>query len=138
MEILAPRGLLIAAINVDWHLCQLHYRLSKRDVLLKFPPLEYPVTRRFDVGWLTSFAYVLGFLVVGILAIANVALMGYDPTTVLQANFNVTQTPGTLCDTRVFNVSESMVANSSLFEWKVQAVYQPNAAESGFLYRREI
>ena len=79
-----------------------------------------------------------------------VALVGYDLTTVFQANFNVTQTfwfdrfipfiaqtPGTLCDTRVFNVGESMVTNSSLFEWKVQAVYQPNAAESGFSYRGE-
>jgi hypothetical protein len=135
-------------------------------MLLKFPPLEYPITRRFGSVWLTSLAYVLGFLAIIILTIANgqsmlhsvccrqliisltVALVGYDLTTVFQSNFNVTQTfwfdhfisfiaqrPGTLCDTHVFNVGESMVTNSSLFEWKVQAVYQPNAAESGFSYR---
>ena len=79
-----------------------------------------------------------------------VALVGYDPTTVFQSNFNATQTfwfdrflpsiaqtPGTLCDTQVFNAGDTIVTNRSLFDWDVQAVYQPNAAESGFSYSGE-
>ncbi|KAJ2922561.1 hypothetical protein H1R20_g14534, partial [Candolleomyces eurysporus] len=80
----------------------------------------------------------------------EVALVGYDPTTVFHANFNITQefwfdrfipfiaqTPGTLCDAHVFNVGESLVTNVSLFEWKVEGVYRPNAGGSGFSYRGE-
>ena len=40
-------------------------------MLLKLPALEYPITRRFGSAWLTSLAYVIGFLAVVILAIAN-------------------------------------------------------------------
>jgi hypothetical protein len=40
-------------------------------MVLKLPPLDYPVTRRFDSVWLTSLAYILGFLTVVILAITN-------------------------------------------------------------------
>ena len=47
------------------------------------------------------------------------------------------QKPGTLCDPRVFNVGESLVTNVSLFEWKVEAVYRPNAGASGFSYSGE-
>jgi hypothetical protein len=82
----------------------------------------------------------------------TVALVGYDTVSEFQSNFDVTQSfwfdafvpayvrerkAGTLCNSRLFNVGESMVTNSSLFEWKVESVYKANAGGSGFSYTGE-
>jgi hypothetical protein len=133
------------------------------------PPLEYPLTRRFQSRWISAAAYGGGFVSIVILCFLNgmtiylpssiltdatspVALVGYDTVSEFQTDFNVTQAfwfdalvpsyikkqkAGSLCNSRLFNVGESMVTNSSLFEWKVDSVNKANAGGSGFSYTGE-
>ncbi|TEB35850.1 hypothetical protein FA13DRAFT_1787323 [Coprinellus micaceus] len=109
------------------------------------PNIEYPATHEFEGKLFNRLTYAAAFLALVILAIVNVAVVGYEPTVVLSSNFNDTQTfwfhnftrppqPGTLCDRRVFNVGESLVTNASIFEWKIIAITRPNAGKSGVAY----
>ncbi|TEB26998.1 hypothetical protein FA13DRAFT_1776595 [Coprinellus micaceus] len=45
---------------------------------------------------------------------------------------------GTLCERRVFNVSESVVTNASIFEWKIVAVNRPTAGHASIAYNGAI
>ncbi|KAF5342124.1 hypothetical protein D9611_001464 [Ephemerocybe angulata] len=116
----------------------------------RIPLLEYPITRPFDSPWFSVVAYTVGLITIVILSVANVALVGYDPVSVFRSDFNSTERywfdkltpsfasrsqPGKQCDAHVFNVGDSLITNSSLFDWKVDAVYKPNAGEAGFSYR---
>ena len=73
------------------------------------------------------------------------AVVGYEPVVSFRSDYNYTQTfwfhkftkppePGTLCDRRVFNVGESLVTNTSIFEWKIVQITRPNAGKSGAAY----
>ncbi|TEB34781.1 hypothetical protein FA13DRAFT_1729438 [Coprinellus micaceus] len=115
------------------------------------PALEYPITREFGSPGVTAVAYTLGFSTIVILCLVNVALVGYEPTTLFQSNFNATQhfwyhsfvpsfashQAGKKCDAHVFNVGDSLVTNASIFEWRLDRVGHPNAADSGFSYKGE-
>ncbi|KAF6759926.1 hypothetical protein DFP72DRAFT_1063659 [Ephemerocybe angulata] len=116
----------------------------------RIPLLEYPITRPFDSPWFSVVAYTVGLITIVILSVVNVALVGYDPVSVFRSDFNSTERywfdkftpsfasrsqPGKQCDAHVFNVGDSLITNSSLFDWKVEAVYKPNAGEAGVSYR---
>ncbi|KAF6758566.1 hypothetical protein DFP72DRAFT_844947 [Ephemerocybe angulata] len=53
----------------------------------------------------------------------------------LTPSFAARSKPGKQCDPHVFDVRDSLVTNSSLFDWKVDAVLKANAGESGFSYK---
>ncbi|KAF5342114.1 hypothetical protein D9611_001482 [Ephemerocybe angulata] len=121
-------------------------------ILKRIPRLEYPLTRPFDSQWLSAIAYTIGFVSIVVLSIANVALVGYDTVSGFRSNFNSTEKywfdaftpsfasrskPGKQCDAHVFDVGDSLITNSSLFDWSVNAVVKANAGESGFSYKGE-
>ena len=78
---------------------------------------------------------------------STAALTGYETITVFESDFNVTKTswsdrflpfhkpkPGTLCAGHVFNVGDPFMTNYSFFQWNVDSIIRPNAAQSGVLY----
>ncbi|KAJ3540446.1 hypothetical protein NMY22_g4290 [Coprinellus aureogranulatus] len=117
------------------------------------PPLEYPVTRQFQSKVLTRVAYALGFLSIIILCILNVptdpvALVGYEPITVLRDDFYASQTfwfdkfvpssairkSGKSCDGHVFNIGDVVLTSASLFEWKLEDLGNPDPGTGSFIY----
>ncbi|KAJ3546875.1 hypothetical protein NMY22_g1867 [Coprinellus aureogranulatus] len=110
-----------------------------------FPNIEYPATHEFQSKLFNRLVYPAALLSLVILTIANVALVGYESSVALSSDFNATQTfwfhsfippprPGTLCDPHVFNVGETLVTNTSIFDWKILAITRPNAGKSGIAY----
>ena len=79
---------------------------------------------------------------------SKAALTGYETVTVFQSDFNATQPPfwfdrflrfhepkpGTLCAGHVFNIGDPFKTNYSFFNWNVDSIIRPNAAQSGMLY----
>ncbi|KAF8896200.1 hypothetical protein BD779DRAFT_1608509 [Infundibulicybe gibba] len=108
---------------------------------MRFPlDYDYSLTRRFRWPWFSPMATVAAVVVLALLTTLNVALTGYQTKTVFEDNFNVTQThwydkPGTLCDSHVFNVGDSLTTNYTIFQWSIETVNKPNAASSGVSYR---
>ncbi|KAJ7135816.1 hypothetical protein C8R44DRAFT_976599 [Mycena epipterygia] len=111
-------------------------------------PLEYPLTRAFPGKVFTPVAYVGAFIVIVFLTTVNVALTGYETITVFQSDYNVTQThwyhqylpslmpkPGTLCDSRVFNLGDTFTTNYTLFQYTIASVVNANAGDSGISYK---
>ncbi|KAF8150752.1 hypothetical protein B0H34DRAFT_151036 [Crassisporium funariophilum] len=109
--------------------------------------LDYTITRPFQWRWLGPVSFVGACIAIVLLTVLNVALVGYETITVFQSDFNVTQSfwydtfmpyrkpePGTLCDTRVFNIGDAFATTYSVFEWKVQSIERPNAGISGVAY----
>ncbi|KAF6757304.1 hypothetical protein DFP72DRAFT_1113259 [Ephemerocybe angulata] len=118
--------------------------------LRRIPPLDYPLTRPFEAPWLSAVAYTLGFISIVILCILNVALVGYDPITVFRSDFNSIESywfdpltpsfarrsqPGKQCEAHLFNVGDSLITNSSLFDWSVDAIFKANAGDAGYSYK---
>ena len=52
------------------------------------PKLEYPVTRRFTLPYLTLVVCVLGLIWITLVTLVNVAAVGYDVVTVYSTSFN--------------------------------------------------
>ncbi|KAF5311430.1 hypothetical protein D9611_011619 [Ephemerocybe angulata] len=119
-------------------------------LLSRIPRLEYSITRPFDSPWVSALAYALGFITIVILTIVNVALVGYETVSEFRSDFNSTKPywfdaftpsfasrsqPGKQCAEHVFDVGDSLITNSSLFDWKVDAVFKANAGETGFSYK---
>ncbi|KAF5342438.1 hypothetical protein D9611_001508 [Ephemerocybe angulata] len=119
-------------------------------LLRRIPPLDYPLTRPFEAPWLSAVAYTLGFISIVILCILNVALVGYDPITVFRSDFNSIESywfdpltpsfarrsqPGKQCEAHLFNVGDSLITNSSLFDWSVDAIFRANAGDAGYSYK---
>ncbi|KAJ7207247.1 hypothetical protein GGX14DRAFT_636808 [Mycena pura] len=80
--------------------------------------------------------------------LSTVALTGYETITVFKSDYNAIQTfwfhayipslnkePGTLCDSRVFNLGDSFTTNYSLFPYSVASVVSANAGDSGISYK---
>ncbi|KAF6758563.1 hypothetical protein DFP72DRAFT_807743 [Ephemerocybe angulata] len=119
-------------------------------LLSRIPRLEYSITRPFDCPWVSAVAYALGFITIVILTTVNVALVGYETVSEFRSEFNSTKPnwfdaftpsfasrskPGKQCAEHVFDVGDSLITNSSLFDWKVDAVFKANAGETGFSYK---
>ncbi|KAJ6571574.1 hypothetical protein B0H19DRAFT_662763 [Mycena capillaripes] len=105
--------------------------------------LEYPLTRRFPGKYFAPASYLGAFVVLVFLTTVN----GYETITVFQSNYNVTQShwyhqyipslmpkPGTLCDSRVFNLGDTFTTNYTLFQYSIASVISANAGDSGISY----
>ncbi|KAJ7217588.1 hypothetical protein B0H12DRAFT_1329417 [Mycena haematopus] len=109
--------------------------------------LEYPLTRQFPGKYFAPGAFFGAFVVLIFLTTINVVLTGYETVTVFQSDYNVTQShwyqhyipslmakPGTLCDSRVFNLGDTFTTNYTLFQYNVASVVGANAGDSGISY----
>ncbi|KAJ3550649.1 hypothetical protein NMY22_g320 [Coprinellus aureogranulatus] len=109
------------------------------------PKIKYPLKEEIASSVFNRVAYIVGLLILVVLTIVNVAIVGYEPTTVFRSNFNDTQSfwfhkfspppkPGTLCEPRILNEGDYLFTNMSIFEWKIIAITQPSAGKSSFAY----
>ncbi|KAJ6484452.1 hypothetical protein C8R47DRAFT_1280653 [Mycena vitilis] len=109
--------------------------------------LEYPLTRRFPGKYFALAAFLGAFIVLVFLTTVNVVLTGYETINVFKSDYNVTQShwyhqyipslmakPGTLCDSRVFNLGDTFTTNYTLFQYSISSVVSANAGDSGISY----
>ncbi|KAJ6529125.1 hypothetical protein DFH09DRAFT_1045264 [Mycena vulgaris] len=112
------------------------------------PSIDYPLTRPFPGRFFAPVAYLGAIIALGFLTSVNVALTGYETITIFKSDYNVTQTfwyehylpslaqkPGTLCDTRVFNLGDTFTTNYTLFRYNIASVVAANAGDSGISYK---
>ncbi|KAH8831318.1 hypothetical protein DL96DRAFT_820177 [Flagelloscypha sp. PMI_526] len=110
--------------------------------------VEYPITRPFGSRWFAPVTYTLAFLLLVVLVVVNTALAGYETVTVFSDSYNATHPlwfhkflvtqkpePGTLCDSKLFNVGDTFTTNYSIFQWQVEYIAVANVASSGFAYK---
>ncbi|KAJ7088558.1 hypothetical protein C8R43DRAFT_964947 [Mycena crocata] len=110
--------------------------------------LEYTLTRPFPGRFFTLVSYLGAIIVLVFLTTINMALTGYETITVFQSDYNVTQQhwydqylpslvaePGTLCDSRVFNLGDAFTTNYTLFQYTIASVVRANAGDSGISYK---
>ncbi|KAJ7851481.1 hypothetical protein B0H13DRAFT_2254977 [Mycena leptocephala] len=110
--------------------------------------LDYPLTRPFPGKYFAPAAFLGAFVVLVFLTTINVVLTGYETITVFQSDYNVTQShwyhqyipslmpkPGTLCDSRVFNLGDTFTTNYTLFQYNIASVVSANAGDSGISYK---
>lgn len=83
--------------------------------------------------------------------VSAVALVGYEPNTVLREDFYSSQSfwfdkfipsfaarrAGKSCDGRLFTVGDTVFTSASLFEWKLQDLGHPDPGTGSFLYKGE-
>jgi len=110
--------------------------------------LEYPISRPYPGRYFTPIVLAGAFICIVALTILNVTLTGYETVTSFNPDYNITQsfwyhsflpgggdTPGKLCDPRVFNVGDSFTTNYSLFQWNVVAVSGADDRSSSLVYK---
>ncbi|KAF8068835.1 hypothetical protein FPV67DRAFT_1489900 [Lyophyllum atratum] len=111
--------------------------------------LEYPLSRDFSAGrWFTPLVLACAALSFGILTILNVALTGYETTTVFQSDYNATEPlwydrwfptfadkPGSLCEEHVFNTGDSFATDYEIFQWTIESISNSTAGKPGIIYK---
>lgn len=106
--------------------------------------LSYPLQRHFRWKWFPYFAFGGGFIALVVIIVVNIALTGYETVTVFRSDYGTRQThwydrfrtkdPAPLCDTRVFNVGDTLTTNYTLFAWTLESITVANAGTSGLAY----
>ncbi|KAF8059840.1 hypothetical protein FPV67DRAFT_340304 [Lyophyllum atratum] len=109
--------------------------------------LKRPTEEAFPWRHFTPIVLAVAVISLGVLAVLNAILVGYESVTVFRDNFNVSQSfwydrllpggygrsePGTLCDPHGFNVGDTFTTNYSLFKWELVTVgYSTNNSHVG-------
>ncbi|KAH8813817.1 hypothetical protein DL96DRAFT_1716117 [Flagelloscypha sp. PMI_526] len=110
--------------------------------------VNYPITRPFPSRLFAIVTYIVAFLLLVLLVVVNAALAGYETVTVFADSYNATRPlwfhkflltqapkPGTLCDSKLFNVGDTLSTNYSIFQWQIEYIYHANAGSSSLAYK---